>query len=439
MRAATSRGRLIVLQTIEQRIASAAGPTSGFDYLRICLAVSVLSWHCLPLTAGAEAAGHFMAGPLGPVVRILLPAFFALSGFLVAASLERNTLGAFLIFRGLRIVPALAVEIMLSALILGPILTIVPLSSYFSDSRFIKYFLNVFGLIHYQLPGVFGNVPYPNVVNGSLWTVPYELECYLMLAVFAMLGIMKRARALFLIVLIGGVLLLTISYLRETPDLKLDNAVPGRSLVLCFLAGTMFYVARAFVPYSKVLCAACLLVTMSFLSVPALYVFSPIPASYATVWIGLQNFKRLPILFSGDYSYGVYLYAFPMQQTWATILGARAGFWNVLILSLASVFFFAAFSWHVIERPSLSLKRIFRSRARGQEKASEMKRLWDKTMGRSAPFNALDWHEWTTGLWPVKSVDGGRVFGPVWRRLHKGVWQYRRRNKPGQDVDARQW
>ncbi len=380
-----------------------------------------------------------MAGPLGPVVRILLPAFFALSGFLVAASLERNTLSAFLIFRGLRIVPALAVEITLSALILGPILTTVPLSSYFSDSRFIKYFLNVFGLVHYELPGVFGNVPFPNVVNGSLWTVPYELECYLVLVVLALLGIMKRPRALLLIVLIGGVLLLTISYLRETPDLKLDSAVPGRSLVLCFLAGTMFYVARAFVPYSKALCAACLLVTMIFLSVPALYVFSPIPASYATVWIGLQNFKRLPVLFSGDYSYGVYLYAFPMQQTWAIILGARAGFWNVLILSLASVFCFAVFSWYVIESPSLSLKKFFRSRATDQRESVGMKRLWDNIMGRRAPFNVLEWHEWTTGLWPVKSVDGGQVFGRVWRRLHKGEWQYRQRNESEQDFDARQW
>lgn len=415
------------MQTIAQRIASAVAPTSGFDYLRICLAVSVLSWHCLPLTAGADAAGQFMAGPLGPVIRILLPAFFALSGFLVAASLERNTLSAFLIFRGLRIVPALAVEIMLSALILGPLLTTVPLSSYFFDNRFIKYFLNVFGLVHYELPGVFADVPYPNVVNGSLWTVPYELECYVVLVVLASLGIMKHARALLLIVLIGGVVLLTISYLRETPDLKLDAAVPGRSLVLCFLAGTMFYVGRAFVPYSKALCAACLLVTMFFLSVPALYVFSPIPASYATVWIGLQNFKRLPVLFSGDYSYGVYLYAFPMQQTWAVILGAWAGFWDVLILSLASVFCFAAFSWHVIERPSLSLKKFFRSRATDRRESVGMKPLQDNIMGWRAPFNALKWQEWATGLWRVKSIDSGQVFGQVWRRLRTGEWQYRRR------------
>lgn len=173
------------------------GPTSGFDYLRLILAIGVLAWHSYPLTQGDVAAGQFMSGWGGALVRLILPMFFALSGFLVAASLERNTLGTFLAFRALRIAPALVVEITLSALILGPLLTTFSIGDYFGDPRLAKYFLNVVGYIHYQLPGLFAQNIYPNVVNGSLWTVPFELECYCALVVLALLRVMHRPAVLF--------------------------------------------------------------------------------------------------------------------------------------------------------------------------------------------------------------------------------------------------
>jgi peptidoglycan/LPS O-acetylase OafA/YrhL len=348
-------------ETIQHRMTTVDGQTSGFDYLRICLAVAVLAWHALPLTAGADQAAHFMESWYGCLVRIVLPLFFSLSGFLVASSLERNPLWIFLSFRSLRIIPALAVEIFLSALILGPLLTTFSTINYFSDNLFFRYFLNVFGFIHYELPGLFANNPFPSIVNGSLWTVPYELESYLALAVLAFLGIATRPRIVFALVAGGTIFLLAFSYLKETPGFRADSPVPGRVLVLCFLAGTMLYAGKGIIRYSKTTFIFCLLIALLFLSFPILYIFTPIPVSYVTVWIGLRNFKRLPLLFSGDYSYGIYLYAFPIQQTWALFLAGRAGYWTILILSLATVVGFAAFSWHVVERPTLSLKRLFRN------------------------------------------------------------------------------
>src|SRR5258708_3061988 len=110
--------------TIGRRILESTGNTSGFDYLRLILAFSVLGWHTIPLCYGKEFAAQVLAGPIGNLVRLVLPMFFALSGFLVAASLERSSsLRVFLGLRGLRILPALTVEVLLSALILGPLLT----------------------------------------------------------------------------------------------------------------------------------------------------------------------------------------------------------------------------------------------------------------------------------------------------------------------------
>lgn len=90
--------------TFDERITETGGRTTGFDYLRIGLAVGVVAWHTIPLSYGPEAAKAVMTGPWRAVVAIILPAFFALSGFLVAGSLERNrSLFRFGSLRALRI------------------------------------------------------------------------------------------------------------------------------------------------------------------------------------------------------------------------------------------------------------------------------------------------------------------------------------------------
>jgi peptidoglycan/LPS O-acetylase OafA/YrhL len=108
--------------------------------------------------------------------------FFALSGFLIAGSADRLNLRNFLINRGLRIVPALAVEIIISALLIGPVFTTYPLPTYFKDAVFWHYFTNIFGWIQYQLPGVFLDHSSSGVINQSLWTVPFEVDCYALIS-----------------------------------------------------------------------------------------------------------------------------------------------------------------------------------------------------------------------------------------------------------------
>ena len=116
------------------------------------------------------------------------------------------------------------------------------------------------------MPGVFTSNVYPNVVNGSLGTVPYELECYIALVVLAVAGVMARSRLLLALIIIGGIALLMISSLRQIPDLALDNAVPGRVLVLCFFAGALLYIARAVIPYDARLFALAIVGSLICLS-----------------------------------------------------------------------------------------------------------------------------------------------------------------------------
>ncbi len=86
------------------------GRTSGFDYLRFGLATSIILWHGILISYGAEVELGYWRGPIGVAYHFVLPVFFALSGFLVAGSLDRcPTLVSFFGLRVLRIVPALSV------------------------------------------------------------------------------------------------------------------------------------------------------------------------------------------------------------------------------------------------------------------------------------------------------------------------------------------
>ena len=102
----------------------------------------------------------------------------------------------------MRIFPALIIEVCLSAFILGPLLTEFDLGAYLHDWQFRHYLLNMFGVIHFELPGIFPHNPYPGVVNRQLWTVPFELRCYELLVGMALLGLYRR-NWLFLIAVAG--------------------------------------------------------------------------------------------------------------------------------------------------------------------------------------------------------------------------------------------
>ena len=114
--------------TILGQMEKGSGFTAGFDYVRTALALAVLVWHSYILSAGSAALYRAAwSGPFRFLLAIILPMFFALSGFLVAGSLERTRAHQFVVLRALRLIPALAVEVTLSALILGAFFTTLPL------------------------------------------------------------------------------------------------------------------------------------------------------------------------------------------------------------------------------------------------------------------------------------------------------------------------
>ena len=340
--------------TISDRLDAVDNRPTGFDYVRIGLALAVILAHSFFLNYGGAQAAE-CEGIFSKFTPLIVPMFFALSGFLVAGSLERaKSLFVFFGLRVFRIVPALTVEVLLSALILGPLLTEFPLSVYFRDSAFWAYFLNILGEIHYHLPGLFIHNPTTSV-NGQLWTVPYELACYVLLGALACVNAYKRGWLLIAIFGTLQALQIVNTIYRFNPNY---NGAGGSTIVLCFAAGLLLYRYRDKIVYSGPLALVAFVLSVVSIEVPNAIRFAPLPMAYLTMYLGLRNPKLDRVVSSGDYSYGLYLYGYPVQQAVITLLpGMREWYWNLLI-SLPIAAAIAALSWHLIEKPVLSRKKI---------------------------------------------------------------------------------
>ncbi len=343
------------MTTITDRLVLTRNRPAGFDWLRIGLAASIVGWHSIVTSYGWDVQGTYWASPAWrPPIAAILGMFFALSGFLVAGSLERcRTMVSFAGLRIIRIFPALVVEVLLSALILGPLLTHDTLRQYFADPHLWHYFANTLGIIHYVLPGVFTANPYPEIINAQLWTVPYELHCYEVLILISALGLYRRKTFLILtLVAFAAFLLSRECFANCGPRLALQ----GRELVFCFLLGVALFRFRDRVAWSGWLGALSAAAAVAFMLLPGGDSLVPIPLAYLTVYLGLLNPPRVKLLFSGDYSYGLYLYGFPIQQAIAST-GPWARHWYVsLAVAFPLTVAVAAASWWFIEKPVLRHK-----------------------------------------------------------------------------------
>ena len=340
-------------ETIGERFAASGGYTAGFGYLRIGLAVAVLCWHSIWISGAAELDRAIWSGPFRFLPAAVIPMFFALSGFLVASSLQRSKLHQFVILRIIRIVPALAVEIALSALILGAAFTTLPLADYFTAKDFYAYFLNIVGIVHFELPGVFADNAAPKLINAQLWTIPFELECYLALIVLSVTALLGR-RALFLgLIVLLSFALAWLSYLNPMPQ-ELETNVSGRVLVLSFLAAVSLFLYRDKIPCSTSWAIASLIASIVLLPIPATSYLAVFPLAYLTVWLGLRRPSAIPF---GDLSYGVYLFHFPIEQTVMHVFPGVHAWWLLTLIALPVTAAFAWLSWTLVEGPILSRKK----------------------------------------------------------------------------------
>lgn len=327
--------------------------------MRIVLSASIVCWHSIVTSYGDAAQTAVMNGWPKPFIAMLLPCFFALSGFLVGGSLERcKTIGMFLGLRAIRIYPALAVESLISALLVGPVLTTLPITDYVLSPTFHSYFLNILGIPHYLLPGVFESNPLAKV-NGQLWTVPFELECYVALAVLAVIGVVKSRRLLALAILGYMALYAAMVVIRHGSSelTALVAVLPGNLLVVSFLTGVLIYRCRDWIVWDWRLATLTLVAALALVWVPLGKFATAILLSYPTVYFGLCNPKKISVLKGADYSYGVFLYGFCIQQVFVSLGPWTHHWWLNIAVCLPTATLVAALSWHFVEKPALGWRK----------------------------------------------------------------------------------
>lgn len=357
------------------------GRANNFDFLRFFFAALVIFSHSFPLLYGPNGN---IGEPFSLVTHaqvtggsLAVSGFFILSGFLITHSwLSSTGVISFLRKRLLRIYPGFIVVSLICTFIVGP-LGSTDLLRYIKELDLPRSILHMFLLWEPDGTAVFANNAFPHAINGSLWTIKYEVFCYLLVALLGILGVYRQKRLVLL-------LLCLVLIARAVQIYNLAAVFPDRELYLWhlpignprlwpgflsyFLAGMAFYLYRARIPYSRnLLIISVLIVAGCAFSLKGLHLALPIFGTYILFFTGfnpslkVQNFAR-----RGDLSYGVYLYAFPVQQLLVFFGGRYLTPFTLFLAALPLSCLLAFLSWHFVEQPFLRLKKKPLDRA-GQE------------------------------------------------------------------------
>lgn len=337
-----------------------AGRDNNFNLIRFLSATAVLFSHSFSLSTGTPNAEPLVSLIGMTPGSIAVDVFFLASGFLVTASIFRSrSLIDYTLARVLRIFPGLLAMLTLTVFGMGLALTTLSWQDYLHSSDVYRYFAKCARLdITYHLPGVFADNPYKAAVNGSLWTLPYEVEMYALLAAgWMLLGVMGRyrARAFTLACVIAaassGVYLLY-SYL-QTGDA--DRIL---WLFFMFFSGATYFVLRKYIWLSTAVLAPLLILLLvaCFVSKTVFFAVYLFGISYITFYLAyapggfIRRFNKV-----SDFSYGIYIYAFPIQQTVVAVAPGIAAL-SLFMWSGLATFAFAMLSWFIVEKPAQDLK-----------------------------------------------------------------------------------
>lgn len=333
---------------------------NALNALRLLLAVGVILWHSWPLS------GHGVTyKPLEQLLeQVWVDGFFAISGFLITSSWLRNPrLRDYATARVLRIFPGLWVCLLIIAFVMAPIGVLLQggsVSGLMSSYAPIEYVLNnaVLNVYYAGINGTPQGIPWPGVWNGSLWTLVFEMICYIAVAVLGIVGLLKRRwviPAIFVLTLCATAYFSYPVFAMQTiPQMVARFAV-------MFAAGALIHQYRDVIParWSLVGIAVVLVLASGFLS--NYRVIGALPLAYAVIVAGalLRN-RRLNL--RNDLSYGVYIYAFPVQQLLAILGFANSQPFLFFVIATAATVPLAALSWFLVEKRAIALKSRLKRR-----------------------------------------------------------------------------
>ncbi len=337
---------------------SAALQQNNFDAIRLAMALMVVWSHSFALWLGSERtepisvllAGSYNAGNLGVM------AFFVISGFLVTRSFcNSKSPVSYMMKRVRRIYPGYLIATSICAFV------VIPAYAYVVDLSIgeIATTIGANLLLQNHLPpsNVF-TTNSSNAVNGSLWSIPYEFWCYIGVCALGVAGLLKRR--LFIAVLTTAVLLGRV--FQDLADRPLHGGPVGYivgdfylwSMVLpYFLLGMVAFAFQDSIPRSRwLLCSlVAAAVIAAHASTHAAHLVVPVALAYGVFYVAFSETVNLRDAARwGDFSYGTYLYAFPIQQMVIASFGSTISFPLYIVLSMCLAVLAGVVSWHLVER-----------------------------------------------------------------------------------------
>ena len=358
---------------------------NSLNFLRLVLALLVLADH----SVGLGGFTYNLTVNQTSIATIAVFGFFGISGYLIAGSAVRNRPGRYLWQRFLRIFPGFWVCLLVTAFLFGVVNYLVQpaplcgLSCYFHSTTgpfeylYRNWLLPNPALVQFRISGTPNSVPYDAVWNGSVWTLFYEFLCYLGLLALALAGGLRR-RAVTLGVTVGLWALIVVITL--TPRLSKQFTLTHHSFFMnlfkfavVFLVGALIYLYRERIPDSGWLALACTALFFAGLLLPnghdhhgamrnPLYFFTDsfilVPLiAYSLIWLGIHlPFQKLGA--RNDYSYGIYIYAYPIGQLMALAEVQSWGYPAYLAATVAATVPLAVASWWLVEKHALRLKKV---------------------------------------------------------------------------------
>ncbi|WP_296184834.1 acyltransferase family protein [Pseudomonas sp. UBA1879] len=331
---------------------------NNFNLIRMLAATAVLVSHSYPLSQGSTAVEP-LSGWLGlSLGELAVITFFCVSGFFISLSRDRAPgLIDFVAARCLRIYPGLTLVLLLSVFLIGPIFTTLSTPEYLRSGAtygYLSHNLTLFSM-QFQLPGLFEDNPWPGI-NGSLWTLFYEVMLYVLVGGLGIFSCYGNNRRFATFLLVYGVAYVTFKVLSANTTLLADlhRLQYFFTWGFPFVLGMSLYRYRQHIQHRFLWFLPMAALAAGSYQTPYFFECFVLAWTYLIFYLGfathplVDRYNRL-----GDYSYGVYIYAFPVQEILAHQFKG-IGPVTMMLVAFPIVLAAAVFSWHFIEKPAMT-------------------------------------------------------------------------------------